>query len=65
MAAPKGQGRWMQSAVGFGGYPEFQGCRAAYDASEPKAPEGTREKLEEELTQLRPALATEKFGEIH
>lgn len=22
MAAPAGQGRWMQSTVGFGGYPE-------------------------------------------
>eukprot|EP00435_Cladocopium_sp_Y103_P069051 s176_g32.t1 len=61
MAAPIGQGKWMQSAVGFGGYPEFQARRSTYnqeELSELTKDEATelqkiRSRVEHDLCQLR------------
>lgn len=57
MAAPAEQGKWMQSAVGFGGYPEFQPRRARYNLEEAEMQVGEAEelrtKLQEDLCQLK------------
>eukprot|EP00930_Biecheleria_cincta_P032968 TRINITY_DN22834_c0_g1_i1.p1 TRINITY_DN22834_c0_g1~~TRINITY_DN22834_c0_g1_i1.p1 ORF type:complete len:571 (-),score=91.88 TRINITY_DN22834_c0_g1_i1:30-1742(-) len=50
---PPSQGSWMRSAVGFGGYPEFQDRRLQYEAEERCDVVVDRQKFTVDLEQLK------------
>jgi len=59
LIAPPGQGQWMKSEVGFGGYPEYQDRRRKWNDAEPSVDgeadkaKTIRKKLEADIVQLR------------